>query len=122
MDRRFAEVQRAVKSDAALNGRVHLVSVSFDPDVDTPTVLRVHAIKLGADNAMWHFASAPRAVIDEFAASFGVTVAREADTTITHNLRTVVIDPSGRLATVYDGTEWTPDQIVSDMRRVLQTQ
>jgi protein SCO1/2 len=119
MDRRFAEVQRAITGDAALNGRVHLLSVSFDPDVDTPTVLAAHANKLGADPALWHFATAPREVIDPFAAAFGVNVIREADTTITHNLRTAVIDPQGRLLSVYDGTDWTPDHIVADLRKAL---
>jgi len=121
MDRRFAELQRAVKSDAALSGRVHLLSVSFDPDADTPAVLRAHASKLGADPAMWHFVTAPRDVVDRFAAAFGVNVIREADTTITHNLRTAVIDPAGRVVSVYDGTDWTPDRLVSDLRRVLTT-
>jgi protein SCO1 len=121
MDRRFSEVQRAVKNDGTLSGRVHLLSVSFDPDADTPDVLRVHASKLGADPALWHFATAPRDVVDHFAAAFGVNVIREPDSTITHNLRTAVIDPAGRVVSVYDGTDWTAEQIVSDMRRVLAT-
>jgi protein SCO1 len=119
MDRRFAEVQRLVKNDPALDGRVHLVSVSFDPDADTPAVLRAHGQKLGADPAMWHFVTAPREVVDTFAAAFGVSLIREADSTITHNLRTAVIDPTGRVAAVYDGTEWTPEAVVSELRRAL---
>lgn len=119
MDRRFADLQRLIKADATLNGRVHLLSVSFDPDTDTPAVLRAHANKLGADPSLWHFATAPRDDVDRFAAAFGVNVIREADQTITHNLRTAVIDPGGRVVAIYDGTGWTPDQIVSDFRRAL---
>jgi cytochrome oxidase Cu insertion factor (SCO1/SenC/PrrC family) len=44
---------------------------------------------------------------------------READKTITHNLRTAVVDPEGRLLSIYDGSAWTPDQIAADMKRVL---
>jgi protein SCO1/2 len=119
MDRRFADVQRAVKSDGTLNGRVHLLSVSFDPDADTPAVLRAHAKKLQADPAIWRFATAPRDLVDRFSAAFGVNVMREADTTITHNLRTAVIDAQGRVLSVYHGTDWTPDQIVVDLRNAL---
>lgn len=119
MDRRFADVQRTVKSDGTLSGRAHLLSVSFDPDADTPDVLRAHAMKLGADPAIWHFATAPRDVVDAFAAAFGVNVIREADATITHNLRTAVIDAQGRVLSVYDGTAWTPDHIVADLREAL---
>lgn len=119
MDRRFAEVQRSVKGDPALTGRVQLLSVSFDPDADTPDVLRAHAGKLAADPAMWHFATAARDTVDTFSAAFGVNVMRESDATITHNLRTAVIDPAGRVTAIFDGTEWTPDQLVSGLRQAL---
>jgi protein SCO1/2 len=119
MDRRFAEVQQLAKADPALHGRVRLLSVSFDPDADTPAVLRAHASKLSADPLIWRFATAPRDVVDGFANAFGVSVIREQDKTITHNLRTAVIDPEGRLIAVYDGSAWTPEQVVTDMRRSL---
>jgi len=93
--------------------------VSFDPDADSPAVLSAHAAKLGADPHLWHFATAPRAVVDRFAASFGVNVIRETDTTITHSMRTAVIDPDGNVAAVHDGTEWTAEEIVADLQRAL---
>src|SRR3989441_4695081 len=43
MDRHFAAIQKKLKDDA--DGRVHLVSVSFDPSTDTPPVLKRHAAK-----------------------------------------------------------------------------
>ena len=99
-----------------------MLSVSFDPDTDTPAVLRAHAGKLQADASIWRFATAPRDTIDRFAAAFGVNVIREADATITHNLRTAVIDPAGRIAAIYDGTDWTADHIVADLRRAVAAQ
>jgi protein SCO1/2 len=120
MDRRFAEVQRLVEADPALVGRVHLLSVSFDPDRDTPAVLAAHAGKLGANAAIWRFATAPRDTIDRFAATFGVNVIREADQTITHNLRTAVVGPDGRVVAVHNGSEWTAAQVVDDLKRALR--
>lgn len=119
LDRRFAEVQRAIKADSALAGRARLLSVSFDPEADTPARLKAHAARLHADPAVWRFVTAPREVVERFAARFGVNVIREADGTITHNMRTTVIGPEGRVASVYDGSDWTPAQIVADMRRSL---
>ena len=119
LDRRFAEVQRLIAGDAGLRGRARLLSVSFDPDADTPARLRAHAEKLNADPAIWRFATAPRDVVDRFAATFGVNVIREADSTITHNLRTAVIGPDGRLISDYDGNTWTAEQIADAMRRAL---
>lgn len=119
LDRRFAAVQQLVKSNSALSGRVRLLTVSFDPDADTAAVLRAHAKTLGADPQIWRFASAPRGVVDRFAAAFGVSTMREADRTITHNMRTAVIDPDGRVVTIYDGTEWTAEQLAADLGRAL---
>lgn len=117
LDRRFAEVQRLVARDPALKGRVQLVSVSFDPDSDTPAALRAHAGTLGADPAMWRFVTAPREVVDRFAAAFGVNVIRERDRTITHNLRSAVLDPQGRVVTIHDASGWTAEDMVNDLGR-----
>lgn len=119
MDRRFAEVQTSVANDPALRGRVRLLSVSFDPEHDRGAELKAQAAKLKADPAVWRFATAPADVVDRFAATFGVNVIREKDGTITHNLRTAVIGPAGRLVSVTDGNQWTAAQIVSDLRRAL---
>jgi len=35
---------------------------------------------------------------------------------LTHNLRTAVIDPRGRLVKIYSGSEWTPMMLVEDLR------
>ena len=121
MDRHFASIQKDVKADAALNGKVQLVSVSFDPDFDTPKVLSAHAARVGADPAMWSFVTGQRDDIDRFASRFGVSVMREDKTAqeIVHNLRTAVIDSAGRLHRVHTGNEWKPAEILADLRSAL---
>lgn len=117
MDARFAEIQ-ALAADPALAGKVRLLSVSFDPANDTPAVLTAHAARAGAKPG-WAFATAPPAIVDRFAAEFGVNVIRETDGSITHNLRTAVIGPDGRVAAVYSGNDWTAAELVDDLRRAL---
>lgn len=119
LDRRFAEVQRLITEDPALRDRARLLSVSFDPDADTPARLQAHADKLGANPGIWRFATAPREVVDRFAATFGVSVIREQDSTITHNMRTAVIGPDRRVVSVHEGSDWTSAQIAEDLRRAL---
>jgi protein SCO1/2 len=117
MDRHFAAIQKKLKDDAASNGRVHLVSVSFDPSTDTPPVLKKHAAKVGADPKTWTFLTGDRDEIDRFAARFGVSVARARNDQgdITHTLRTAVVDADGRLVKVYTGNDWTPEQVLADL-------
>jgi protein SCO1 len=119
LDRRFAEVQRLAAADPMLAGRVRLLSVSFDPDADKPEVLAAHATKLGANPDVWRFATAPRDEVDRFAIRFGVNVIREADGTITHNMRTAVIGPNGQVARLVDGSGWTADALAADLRAAL---
>jgi protein SCO1/2 len=117
MDRHFATIQRRLAAEPALAARVHLLTVSFDPDYDTPAVLARHAAALGADPERWSFVTAPRAEVDRFAGRFGVAIVRGATAAdFAHTLRTAVIDPEGRLASLYPGNEWTPDEILRDLR------
>jgi len=119
VDRRFAEIQKLIASDPALNGKVRLLSISFDPATDQPAVLRAHAAKLNADPAVWRFATADASVVDRLAATFGVNVIRETDGTITHNLRTAVIDPQGRIAAIHDSNDWTAATIAKELATAL---
>ena len=122
MDRHFAAMQKTLKTDAALS-KVHLVTVSFDPVTDTPAVLLAHAKTLGADLSRWTFLTGDRDEIDRFGARFGVSVSRALNDPrdITHNLRTVIIDTGGRLAKTYTGNEWTPTQVLDDLKTVVRT-
>jgi len=119
MDRQFKSVQAEVLANPQLSDHVALLSVTFDPTFDTPAVLAAHAKTLGADPRIWHFATGDREVIDGFASRLGVSVLREGTTAegVTHNLRTAVIGPDGRLRTVFTGNDWTPAQLMDAVRQ-----
>jgi protein SCO1/2 len=117
MDRQFAEAQSLIKSKG-LQDKVRLLSVSFDPENDTPAVLKKHGEKLKFDPKIWTFATAKREDIDPFATSFGVTLVRgEAPNPeeIGHTLRTAVIGRDGRLVRTYGGGDWTPGELIADL-------
>jgi len=121
MDRQFATIQQTLKRDPTL-ARVHLVTVSFDPAVDSPAVLKAHGKELGADFSRWTFLTGDRDEIDRFGARFGLAVSRASNDPrdITHNLRTVILDADGRLVKSYNGNEWTPEQVLADLRDVTR--
>ena len=117
MDRHFVALQDRLKQDAAL-ARVHLVTVSFDPAYDTPPVLRKHARELKADLGRWTLLTGERDDVDRFAMRFGVSIARAMNDPrdISHTLRTAIVDSDGRLAKVFTGNDWTPEQLLGDLR------
>jgi protein SCO1/2 len=120
MDQNFSTIQRAVAEDAALAGRVQLVSISLDPERDTKAVLAAHAARRQADPAVWTFLTGDPVTIDRFAARFGVTALRTPDSTeVTHNLRTALIGPDRRVIRFYSGSDWTPGTVLADLRRAL---
>jgi protein SCO1/2 len=116
MDRNFVAIQDAAKTDPALT-KLKLVSISFDPITDTPPVLKKHAQQLGADPARWTFLTGDRDEIDRFASRFGISVTREMNDplNITHNLRTAIVT-NGVLVKTYTGNEWTPQEVLKDLK------
>src|SRR5256885_2582851 len=119
MDRHFAVLQKSLTEDASLK-RVHLVTVSFDRAPDTPPVLKRHAKTLNADLTRWTFLTGDRDNVDQFASRFGVSVTRAMNDPrdITHNLRTAIVDADGKLVKVYIGNDWSPDQVVADLKHL----
>lgn len=120
MDRNFLALQKQLGA-AGLAEKVSLVSVSFDPSYDTPPVLKKHAAAIGADPANWRYLTGDVRTIERFAAQFGVSIIRNPGDArdITHNLRTAVIDPGGRLADVFSGNQWTVEDVLAAIRKVL---
>ena len=120
MDQNFATIQGALAEDPALRGQVKLVSITFDPEHDTPAVLATHAARRRADASVWTFLTGDRVTIDKFAGQFGVGILRAADTTdITHNLRTTLVGRDGRVLKIYGGGDWTPGAVLADLRAAL---
>jgi len=117
MDRHFASLQKTLEADPSLS-KVKLVTVSFDPTTDTPAVLKKHGKSLGADFSRWTFLTGDRDDVDQFAARFGVQVSRALNDArdITHNLRTAIIGADGKLLKVYTGNDWSPDQVLTDLK------
>jgi protein SCO1/2 len=118
MDRNFKAAQEVLRSDPTLASRAHLLSVSFDPDYDTPQIMAAHAKRIGADPATWSYLTGERKAVDLLAGAFGVSVMREDQPMqeIMHNLRTAVIDADGKLVTILNGRDWTPEELVSALR------
>jgi protein SCO1 len=117
MDRHFATIQKSVKTDQRWRGSppIRLVTVSFDPANDTPAVLKKHAEEVGADAGIWTFLTGERVTIETFGGRFALSVTRDDQGNITHNLRTALIDPNGRVVKLYSGNDWVPEEVLRDL-------
>jgi cytochrome oxidase Cu insertion factor (SCO1/SenC/PrrC family) len=94
------------------------VSISFDPLHDTLPIIEAHARARGAHVDTWSYLTGTPAAIQNVSSRFGVSTIVESDAaqTITHNLRTAVIDGHGRLVKIYTGNDWSVDALLVDLR------
>jgi protein SCO1 len=118
----FAVIDKQLAANPALYAKTHLLSVSFDPEHDTPARLRVYgATYIGSDAknafAHWDFAAPAQPVLLEMAKFFDVGITHGANDTITHTLSTTLIGANGKVVQFYPGNEWTPDQVVADVKK-----
>ncbi len=119
MDRHFVALQKTVQGDAALRD-VRLVSMTMDPEYDTPGVLKQHAARLKANPSVWTFLTGEPKAASEFWLPFAIYTERDLGTgaNLTHNLRTAVIDAEGRLMNIHSGNDWTPADLVANLKAI----
>lgn len=122
MSRNFAAIDAALRKDPAVFGRSELLSISFDPVFDTPSVLRAYgaAYTGGKGFDHWQFAAPASDSLVAVEHFFNVG-ATGSNSTLTHSLSTVLIGPDGKIAEWYPGSEWLPEDVVAKMKAITQT-
>lgn len=117
MSAHFLAVQKELSKEAE-NGKWHLLSLSFDPEHDTPDKLLAYATAHGAEASHWTFATGKPGAVTELGASFGLS-AYFKEGLLNHNLRTVVIDAKGRVQHLFKGNEWKPQELVWELLKAM---
>jgi protein SCO1/2 len=127
MSQNFAKIDKALAADPALYAKTHLLSVSFDPEYDTPAVLRSYGGAYTGNYtkekfAHWDFAAPSKKDLESVDKFFDVGVTPEKDKTLTHSLSTVVIGPDGKVFKWYPTNDWTPEQVLGDIKELTTKQ
>jgi protein SCO1 len=115
---RFRDVQRALGKDASL-ADVRLLSVTLDPQHDTPAVLRDYGRAMGADFARWRFATGAPEQVAALTRAFAVYT-QTSGGSIDHALATALIDARGRVVEIWRGHLWETKNVLDallDLRR-----
>ena len=89
---------------------VMLLTITFDPQRDTPEVLAEYASQWKADPKTWHFLTGPVADVRKVCALFGVEYFPD-EGLMNHSLRTAVIDRRGTLVASIEGNTYSPEQL-----------
>jgi protein SCO1/2 len=117
MSNHFAEIAQALREQPALQAKTHLLSISVDPQYDTPQVLRAYGARYAGSAAFrhWEFATGTAQEVKEVAQFFGLSYWTEKDQII-HSLSTAIIAPDGKVFKFYRGNEWKSAEVLSDLR------
>lgn len=124
MSNNFSQIERELQKQPEVQEKIQLLSISIDPDYDTPAVLRsygaAHTGRYAEEKFRhWEFATGTKEQVKKVAQFFGLQYYPEKDQ-ITHGLRTVVIGPNGKVASVYRGNEWKPAEVLEDLQKVVK--
>ena len=103
----------------ALRSRTRFVSISLDPERDTPEVMRRYGTARGADLNTWSFLTGSAPQVEDVLKRYGVGRIPQPDGTIDHLVVTFLIDPAGRIVRRYVGLEHRPEEIAGDLAAVL---
>ena len=98
----------------------YFVTITTDPEIDTPQVMAAYAKRYGVDTTTWAFLTGDEAVLKKIWKNFGVGVQRKARGLIDHTTLTAVVDRSGTMRVAYIGTSPDPKAILQDLRKFLQ--
>ena len=118
----FAELAALVRARPGWADRVRLLSVSFDPEHDTPEALARHARSKGATPPLWTYAVAAHDELRGVAGPLGLDYAPLGDGSVLHNLCTAIVGPDGRLARLEVGRAtgaWAPAEMLEAMKPLL---
>jgi len=118
MMRNLEVAHATLVKDPALAARTHLLTVSFDTKHDTPDVLRAFGKpfqKTATPFTHWTLATGKEEAIRALGGALELDYVEESRS-FTHNLRTAVLDPEGRLRRLFRGNEWTPEELVAELK------
>lgn len=128
MSKNFSDLANLLVDQPDLKDKIRLLSISFDPKTDTPETLKNYGLgylgkgSKATDFTIWQLATAPDKEMKEMADFFGFHYETDENdkTVINHSLQTVVIAPDGKIQKVFNGSDWTNDELLNSLKTTLR--
>lgn len=126
MSRNFSDLAIRLAGDAVARDRIRLLSISFDPERDTPEKLKQYGQGyLGnpqrPDFSIWRLAVGSDKEVRSVADFFGLKyeVDQNDKTQFNHALVTAVVNPDGTVRKIFAGNRWTPEELQRELAAAL---
>lgn len=116
---KFAEIQRDLSRVPDDGNKMHLISISLDPNFDKPPVLRKYGLPYMQNDpagfAHWDFVSTTPADLQTLVTSFGLSFS-DQDGQINHSMNTILLASDGTVANMWPGNDWQASEVLDVMR------
>ncbi len=112
-------VQRGLR--ATERNSVFLLSITTDPEIDSPEVLKSYAERYRIDFSNWSFLTGEEKELSTVWKAFGVRVQRKARGLVDHVTLTALVDKKGVMRFAYHGTSPDPKVVLRDLRALLNS-
>lgn len=100
--------------------KVFLLSITTDPEIDSPKVLAGYGKRYGADFTNWSFLSGDQSALQKVWKNFGVGVKRKARGLVDHTPLTAVVDRQGKMRVAYLGPAPDAKVVLKDVGSFLR--
>jgi protein SCO1/2 len=100
--------------------KVFFLSITVDPERDTPAVLQRYAQAHGANPAGWAFLTGTPAEIRQVARRYGIFYRKTPRGDVDHTFLTSLVDQSGTLRVQYLGVRFDPDELLRDLQALVR--
>jgi protein SCO1 len=115
---KMAGLQAALGAD--FGPKVFFLSITVDPERDTPAVLQRYAQAHGVNLAGWAFLTGAPPEIRQVARRYGVYYRKTPRGDVDHTFLTSLVDQSGTLRVQYLGVRFDPDELLRDLQSLVQ--
>jgi protein SCO1/2 len=114
---KMARMQSSLGAD--FGPRVRFVSITVEPEVDTPAVLDAYARRFGADPRGWSFLTGTPGEVKAVVRGYGAFARRVKPGDVDHLFITSLVDRHGMVRVQYVGYRFDPDEMLRDLRALL---
>jgi protein SCO1 len=114
LSKNFEEASQKIAAISNAPTNWHFLSISFDPQFDTPAVLKGYAERYHYDPKHWSFLTGPADKLKELAGQSDVTFERDGGS-FNHNFRTLIIDAAGHMQMVFPTSGDLSDAITAEI-------
>lgn|SRR5690606_16861963 len=115
----MARMQETVKAKG-WSDKVQFISITLDPEVDTPEVLRAYSERVGADLANWVFLRGSEEKIQEILRPYGFYAQKQDNGLVAHTSIFYLVDQEGNIRGLYEmGPEVDDAAVVNDIGKLL---